>query len=246
MPPLNHAVLSASSSHRWLHCPPSAQLEKRFPNRSSTAAEEGTAAHALCEYKLQKALKQPCSRPQSVYDCPEMEQHTTAYAEWVLRTLQAEKHTAPLLQMEQRLDFSRWVPEGFGTGDCLILTEEQLHIIDFKYGIGVLVEAEHNTQMMLYALGALDLYDCLCDVKNVSMTIYQTRRDNICTWTIPKSELLTWAEAELKPKAELAAAGKGVFCSGDWCRFCRAKPVCPLKRSAPEDEFQPITSTPLG
>lgn len=233
--PDKHAVLSASSSHRWLNCTPSAQLERTYENKTTTAAEEGTAAHALWEYKLRKALgNAPEKRPVSEYDSQEMEDFTDDYVYYIMEQLNVAKQTCPdtLVMIEQRLDFSQYVPDGFGTGDCLIIADDTLHIIDFKYGLGVLIEAENNPQMMLYALGALSVYDTIYDIKNVSMTIFQPRRENISTWTITVEELLDWAENELKPKAELAANGEGEFCAGEWCTFCRAKVKCRARAEA--------------
>lgn len=224
----NHATLSASGSHRWLHCTPSALLELEFENKTSTAAEEGTAAHNLCEHKLKKALKMRSKRPTSHFDSDEMEEHTDNYVSFVLEKLELAKQTCkdPLVLIEQRLDFSKYVPQGFGTGDCLIIADSSLHIIDFKYGQGVLVDTKDNPQMKLYALGALEAYDALYDIEEVSMTIFQPRRENISTWTIPANELKSWAENELKTKAELAINGEGDFCSGEWCQFCRASIKC--------------------
>ena len=237
MPPLKHAVLSASSSHRWLNCTPSAMLEKSFENKGSEAAAEGTAAHELCEHKLKKALKRRSKRPVSDYNTDEMEECSDAYVDFVMEQYEQAKQKCkdPVVLIEQRLDFSAYVPDGFGTGDCLIVADDTLHIVDFKYGLGVLVEAEHNPQMMLYALGALAIYQDLYDIEFVAMTIFQPRRENISTWTIPVSELLDWAENELKPKAELAANGEGEYCSGDWCTFCRAKATC---RKRAEDNLK--------
>ena len=237
MPPLKHAVLSASSSHRWLNCTPSAVLEKSFENKGNEAASEGTAAHELCEHKLKKALKRRSKRPVSDYNTDEMEECSDAYVDFVMEQYEQAKQKCkdPVVLIEQRLDFSAYVPDGFGTGDCLIVADETLHIVDFKYGLGVLVEAEHNPQMMLYALGALAIYQDLYDIEFVAMTIFQPRRENISTWTIPVSELLDWAENELKPKAELAANGEGEYCSGDWCTFCRAKATC---RKRAEDNLK--------
>ena len=237
MPPLKHAVLSASSSHRWLNCTPSAMLEKSFENKESEAAAEGTAAHELCEHKLKKALKRRSKRPVSDYNTDEMEECSDAYVDFVMEQYEQAKQKCkdPVVLIEQRLDFSAYVPDGFGTGDCLIVADDTLHIVDFKYGLGVLVEAEHNPQMMLYALGALAIYQDLYDIEFVAMTIFQPRRENISTWTIPVSELLDWAENELKPKAELAANGEGEYCSGDWCTFCRAKATC---RKRAEDNLK--------
>ena len=228
MPPSKHAVLSASSSHRWLNCSPSARLEQEFEDRETEAAAEGTAAHALCEHKLRRALKRQSRKPISKYDCEEMDTHTDNYVQFVLETIaQAEEHCAdPIINIEQRLDFSCYVPHGFGTGDCIIIADKTLHIIDFKYGQGVLVEAEQNPQMMLYALGALRIYDTLYDIEDVAMTIYQPRRENISTWTITVSNLLSWAENELVPKAKLAFDGKGEYMPGPWCTFCKAAVKC--------------------
>lgn len=229
MPPAKHAVLSASSSHRWLNCSPSARLEQEFEDRETEAAAEGTAAHALCEHKLRRALKlQSRRKPISRYDSDEMDMHTDSYVQFVLETLaEVRRHCAdPLINIEQRLDFSCYVPDGFGTGDCIIIGDKIMHIIDFKYGQGVLVEAEHNPQMMLYALGALRLFDSLYDIEEVAMTIYQPRRENISTWTIPVSELKVWAENELVPKARLAYEGKGEYRPGPWCTFCKAAVKC--------------------
>ena len=228
MPPSKHAVLSASSSHRWLNCSPSARLEQEFEDRETEAAAEGTAAHALCEHKLRRALKMQSRKPISKYDCEEMDTHTDNYVQFVLETIaQAKEHCAdPIINIEQRLDFSCYVPHGFGTGDCIIIADKTLHIIDFKYGQGVLVEAEQNPQMMLYALGALRIYDTLYDIEDVAMTIYQPRRENISTWTITVSDLLSWAENELVPKARLAFDVKGEYMPGPWCTFCKAAVKC--------------------
>ncbi|MFT4414632.1 MULTISPECIES: DUF2800 domain-containing protein [Bacillaceae] len=224
----DHAVLSASGSHRWLNCLPSARLELEFENSESNAAAEGTAAHALCEHKLKKALHMRSKRPVSVYNSDEMEEHSDAYVEFVMEQLELAKQscTDPLILIEQRLDFSCYVPQGFGTGDCIIIGDKKLHIIDFKYGMGVLVDAVENPQMKLYALGALEIYDSLYDIEEVSMTIFQPRRENVSTWTIPVKELKDWAENELKPKAKKAYDGEGEYLTGEWCTFCRAAVKC--------------------
>ncbi len=228
MPPKGHAVLSASSSHRWLNCNPSARLEQEFEDRETEAAAEGTAAHALAEHKLRKALKMRSSRPQSQFDSDEMEEHTDSYVEFVLEQLERAKQycTDPMILIEQKLDFSCYVPDGFGTGDCLIIADKSLHIIDFKYGLGVLVDAYENPQMMLYALGALRIFDSLYDIEEVSMSIFQPRRENVSTWSIPVSDLKQWAKETLKPKAELAYAGMGDYVPGTWCQFCKAAVKC--------------------
>lgn len=228
MPPEKHAILSASSSHRWLSCTPSARLEQEFVDQSSEAAAEGTAAHALAEHKVRKALKMRSRKPTSQYDCDEMDACTDAYRDFIMERLEVARHECddPLVLIEQRLDFSCWVPDGFGTGDCIIVSDKRLHVIDLKYGQGVLVEAEGNPQMMLYALGALRLFDALYDVEEVAMTIFQPRRDNVSTWVISVPELLYWAENALKPTAELAFKGEGEYIPGSWCQFCKAAVKC--------------------
>ena len=224
MPPSKHAVLSASGAHRWLHCNPSARLELEFADRETEAAAEGTAAHALAEHKLKKALKLRSRKPVSPYDCDEMDAYTDGYVEFVLEQLEEARALCadPLVLIEQRLDFSCYVPDGFGTGDCLIVADKLLHIIDFKYGQGVLVDAEENPQMMLYALGTLRQFDHLYDIAQVAMSIYQPRRENVSTWTISVEQLMEWAEHTLKPKAEMAYQGEGEYVPGPWCTFCKA------------------------
>lgn len=234
MPPKAHAVLSASSSHRWLHCNPSARLELEFEDSSSEAAAEGTAAHALAEHKLRKALKLRSRKPISKYDCDEMDEYTSDYAQFVLEQLAEARQRCPDPQVliEQRLDFSCYVPDGFGTGDALIVADRLLHIIDLKYGQGVLVDAYQNPQMMLYALGALRIFDCLYDIEEVAMTIFQPRRENISTWTISVADLKEWAETTLKPKADMAFKGEGVYTPGSWCQFCKAAVKCRARAEA--------------
>lgn len=237
MPPSKHALLSASSSHRWLGCTPSARLEQEFEDRESEAAAEGTAAHALCEHKLRRALKMRSKRPVSQYDSDEMEGYTDDYVSFVLEQLEQAKQNCvdPQILIEQRLDFSCYVPDGFGTGDCVIVSDKILHIIDFKYGLGVLVDAENNPQMMLYALGALRLFDSLYDIEEVAMSIYQPRRDNVSTWVISVTELMEWVETTLKPRAELAFKGEGQYTPGPWCTFCKAAVKC---RARAEDKLR--------
>lgn len=234
MPPVKHAVLSASSSHRWLNCNPSARLEEKFEDNETEAAAEGTAAHALCEHKLRKMLKLRSRKPTSKYDCDEMDEYTDGYVEFVSEQIAQAKQFCkdPLVLIEQKLDFSCYVPDGFGTGDCLVVADHLLHIIDFKYGMGVLVDAVENPQMMLYALGALRLFDSLYEIDTVSMSIYQPRRDNVSTWTISVAELNEWAENTLVPKAKLAFEGKGEFSPGTWCTFCKAAVKCRARAEA--------------
>lgn len=234
MPPQKHALLSASSAHRWLHCPPSAKLTAGVTEAPSEAALQGTAAHALAEHKLRRALKQQSKRPVSKYEDDEMNTHTDDYVAYVLEQYEQAKQTTPgaVIYIEQHLDFSNVVPGGFGTGDCLIVADGTLHVIDLKYGLGVLVEAEWNPQMMLYAIGALALFDALYDIEQVALTVFQPRRENVSTWTISVTELNKWAEQTLKPAAELAAKGEGEFYAGAWCQFCRIASTCRARAEA--------------
>lgn len=229
MAPTDHALLSASGAHRWLNCPPSAVLESREPDSSSAAAEQGTVAHALAEWKLRRALHQaPGFKPESDWIVDEMQHYTDDYVAFVQEHVSLARETCgdPQVLIEQRLDFSHVVPGGFGTGDCVIIAEPKLQIIDLKYGQGVLVEAAHYPQLMLYALGALRTFGDLYDIETLAVTIYQPRRGNVDTWETSVADLLAWAETEVKPKAELAAAGGGEFCPGSWCQFCRIAPTC--------------------
>ena len=223
-----HAILSASSSSRWLSCTPSARLEQEFKDQETTAAAEGTAAHALAEYKLRRYLEQKAKKPRSEFDGPEMEGYTDDYVSFVTETYETVKQSCKgaLMFIEQHLDFSSYVPDGFGTGDCIIVADGKLHVIDFKYGQGLLVNSEHNTQMMLYALGALELFDSLYKIDTVAMTIFQPRRENVSTWEMSVDELHDWAEEILKPKARLAFGGLGEYEAGPWCQFCKAKIKC--------------------
>ena len=228
-----HALLSASSSKQWLHCPPSVRLQEGFPNESSVYAAEGTFAHEVCEYKVRKYLHERVKRPQSEeYDTEEIEQITDVYAEFVISIIEKMKETGcePLVFVEERVDYSHIAPSGFGTADMLIIGKDEngkglIHVCDFKTGAGVFVDADHNSQMMLYALGGLAAYGFLYDVETVRMTIIQPRLDNISTFECSRQELEDWGES-IRPTALLAFEGKGEQHPGDWCRFCRAKPVC--------------------
>ena len=240
----DHALLSPSGSHRWLHCTPSAVLETEFDNKSSPAAAEGTAAHALCEHKLKRMLHRRSKRPVSDYNSDEMEEHTDAYVEFVSELLEKAKQNCkdPLVQVEQRLDLSEYVPRAFGTADCLIIADGTLHVIDMKYGLGVLVSAEENPQLKCYGIAALSIYEDLYDIKEVALSIFQPRRENVSTWIISAEELRNWAEKELKPKAQMAFKGEGEYCPGEWCQFCRAAVKCRAraeeKLRIAEEEFK--------
>lgn len=229
-----HALLTASGSKRWLSCPPSARLEATFAEKETIAAAEGTAAHSLAEYKLKRKLHYYCKRPVSEYEDAAMDQHTDDYAAYVMGIIADMEQAGmnPMVFIEERLDLSPWVPESFGTADCIVVGDDILHIIDLKYGAGVPVEAEGNSQMMLYALGALHKFGFLYDVKTVAMTIYQPRRENISTAFVDVELLMEWAENFVKPKAQMAFAGEGDFLPGDWCMFCKAADRCRARAEA--------------
>lgn len=230
-----HAYLSASASHRWLACPPSAKLCANILDQASEYAQQGTDCHELCAYLVEKALGREVIDPTenlTYYDA-EMQNCAEEYRNYVLEQIEAAKEFCkdPQVMIEQRLDFSRWVENGFGTGDCVIVADEVLQIIDYKHGLGVLVSAgddEHggNSQMMCYALGALEVFGDIYDINQIKMTIFQPRRDNISTYTISKDDLLKWADEVLAPTAQLAYVGEGEFKAGDHCTFCKVKATC--------------------
>lgn len=236
MPPKAHAILSASSSHRWLNCPPSARLCETYEDKGSNYAAEGTDAHSLCEYKLRKALGMGAVDPSEhlTWYNEEMEDCANGYATYIMELVEAAKETCadPVVLIEQRVDFSRWVEQGFGTSDAIIIADGTLRVIDYKHGLGVLVEADNNPQMMCYALGALELFDAIYDIDSVAMTVYQPRRQNVSTFEMTKDDLYRWAEEVLKPTAELAFAGDGNFLCGEWCGFCKAKHECRARAEA--------------
>lgn len=229
MPPLNHSLLGASSSARWLACTPSARLTEEMEENKSVFAEEGTAAHELCEWKVRKALKKRAGkRPVSDYWTDEMEECADSYREFIMDIVADIRKQCedPLTLVEQHVDYSDYVPGGYGTCDFLAASDHILHVVDFKYGKGVPVPADHNPQMMLYALGSYLAFSCLYDFKTVRMTIYQPRLFNVSTFEMKTSELLDWAEHTVKPRAESAFKGEGDFIPGEHCRFCKAKDTC--------------------
>ena len=225
-----HAFLSASSSHRWLNCPPSVKLCEGIKDQSSSFAQEGTDCHELCAHLVEKALGIPTTDPteQLSYYNTEMQNCAEEYSNYILEQIEdAKKYcTDPRILVEQRLDFSRWVENGFGTGDCVIVADEVLKIIDYKHGVGVLVDAKDNSQMMCYALGAIELFESIYDIKTIEMIIFQPRRQSISTYSMDKSDLLAWANNTLLPTARLAYEGLGEFKAGEHCTFCKAKATC--------------------
>ena len=225
-----HALLSASSSHRWLNCPPSVRLSEGIPDQGSDYAREGTDAHSLCEFKLRRLLGMDAADPTEHLDYfnGEMEECAEGYASYVLELVEKAKETCadPVVLVEQRVDFSRFVEGGFGTADCVIIADGTMNVIDYKHGKGVEVSADNNPQMMLYAVGALEIFDGIYDIYEIRMTIYQPRIGNISVSSVTKSALLDWANGELTEKAKLAYEGGGEYACGGWCRFCKAKAVC--------------------
>ena len=224
-----HALLSASSSSRWLACPPSARLESRFPDGASSYAAEGTQAHALAEETLKKYTEEgwlsvALSGPEFPKD---MLDYVDVYVSIVLEKLNEARKKTPdaVLLVEQRLDFSPWVPEGFGTGDAVIISDGTLEVVDLKYGKGVPVSAENNSQMRLYALGAYHNFGLLYDFDRITMTIVQPRLDSVSSQTVTLEELLAWGD-RVKLIAAKAWKGEGEYCAGPHCKFCRAAVRC--------------------
>ncbi len=235
MAPSKHALLGPSSSARWLACPPSARLTEFMPNETSVYAEEGTKAHYLCEQVVRRSLPGWAGLPPAAMDDlmggdaydAEMKEAAKLYAEFIHNIYDSFPHT-PTVCVEQHVKMTYWVKECFGTCDCLLIGDGVLHVIDFKYGAGVPVSPEENTQMMLYALGAWDLFSATDDIQTVRMSIVQPRiQSEPETWEIPENSLIRWAEDFLKPMAKLAWEGKGELNPGEkQCRWCKAKPQC--------------------
>lgn len=228
-----HAKLSASGSGKWLVCTPSASLEDQFPDEQSAFAAEGTFAHAVFEQELLSRLGRAVDPlPQDLihFDSADLRDHVQAAVDVALdRIREARSRCAdPVILVEQRVDFSRWVPEGFGTGDLVIIADDLVEVMDLKYGKGYEVEAEGNSQMKLYALGAYAALDHLYDIRRVRMTILQPRLRNYASSELLIEDLLEWAETVVKPRAQLAWDGHGEYAAGDHCSsyFCRARATC--------------------
>ena len=236
---MSHAILSPSSAHRWLNCPPSAKINAEAPQTDTQYTREGTLAHALGEKKARMYFldlsREEYSRVTELLRSrpewnDEMENYTDDYLD-ALKDIAAGYDAPPHVALEQRVDFSEYVPEGYGTADCIMIGpidgEDVLNVIDFKYGKGVAVSVEDNPQLKLYALGALLDYDPIYDIAQVRMTVVQPRiRSEPESWDILPDSLLTWANLTVEPTAKLAAEGKGDFAAGDWCRFCAIRATC--------------------
>ena len=252
-----HALLGASGAHRWLNCTPSARLEEGYADTTSDYAKEGTLAHELCELKLEKYLNPMTTRTYNakhkklkendLYGAKEMEDATDLYLEHI-KELMISFDSKPFVVVEAKVKFSDYVPDGFGTVDCLIISGDTLYVRDFKYGAGVPVSAEINPQMMLYALGAYLENSLFYDIKKVNMGIIQPRINNNSVFEMEVETLLEWAENVVKPSAERAYKGEGEFNpSADTCKFCRAKAQCRARGEANLSlEFEKIKGDEFG
>ena len=214
-----HALLSASSAYRWLACPPSAVAAEAYEDTGSDYAAEGTLAHEVAEWVASGKSKKgpPLNKGTEDGVTGEMLEHARAYRDYIQEQLKSDD---AVVMLERRVDFSEYVPDGFGTCDCIIIQGNTLTIIDYKYGRGVQVSAVDNPQMRLYALGALNDYGIAYDIERVEMHIYQPRINNISTDAMTVEDLTTWAEKVVKPTAAKAAKGKGEYKAGAHCKFC--------------------------
>lgn len=229
-----HALLSPSAAHRWMNCTAAPLLERDVEDKSSTFAEEGTLAHAYCAKKLKEFLglsvdeeKAEIAQLDEQYHSGEMDEYTDTYKTIVLEKFNAARAKTKDAQLlvEVKLDFSHYVPDAFGTSDAIIIADGVMEVIDFKYGKGVKVSAVENPQMMIYALGAWDLFNFEYDIRKVRMTIVQPRIDNLSEFDLDAADLINWAVDELQPKANEAYAG-GKQKPGNWCQFCKVKANC--------------------
>lgn len=230
--PTKHARCSASAAYRWINCPGSVALSDQCPDPgSSSYADEGTVAHSLAELKLRHVLheitdaqykKRLAKIQQDDYYNGEMDEATDFYVETVLEEFAAAGEGAELM-IEQRLDLSQWIPEGFGTSDAVIIGGSMIQVIDLKYGKGIKVEAKNNPQFRLYGLGAVSLFGDLYDFDTVKTTVVQPRLDHVDSEVVILKELLLWGEEEVAPRAIMAMEGSDYFVAGDWCRFCRRR-----------------------
>ena len=239
----SHAKCSPSASSRWLQCTAAPTMEAQYPEEITSYAIEGTIAHEMAEAYAKKATspkfptferKRANIASSDRYD-PEMELHAKAYAEFVKTKLEEVKQYAPdaFVELEVRLNLKPWVPQAFGTADCVIISDYVLTVIDYKYGKGVKVSAEENSQMKLYALGAYRKYEPLYEIKEVEMVIFQPRLSSCESWKCSVKDLLEWGETVVKPKAAEAFKGPGTFCPSEQaCRFCKAKGDCRARAEA--------------
>jgi hypothetical protein len=229
---MGHALLSPSSASQWLTCTVAPRLCEGREDSSSEFADEGTLAHAYAETyldhafrpksELTAALEKLKSHKFAKHYSEELEAHASDFADYVLEQCVGDF----ALEIEQKLDLRKWVPEGFGTGDAIVVKDGILNLNDLKFGRGVRVSSVENKQLMIYGLGCIEKYTWLYDFHTIRLHIYQPRIGNISVWSITVDELLKWAEDELMPKAKLAYEGKGEAVPGDHCRFCKVKAEC--------------------
>ena len=219
-----HAVLSASAADRWMHCPPSARLAERYPQTSSSYAEEGPRAHEIAEQCL-RAFKDGSSEPVYEGDDLRIRGELQPYIDGIIETYNAELaiHPDTTLILESKVDFSQYVPDGFGTADVIIMAGSRMYVIDLKFGQGVEVNAPGNPQLRLYGLGAYHLYEDLYDITHIMLEIRQPRKDHYSCDFMTIEDLVQWGNEVVKPTAATAYEGKGEFACGDWCRFCPVK-----------------------
>lgn len=252
-----HALLSPSSAHRWLNCPLAPRLEAKLPNKTSVYAEEGTLAHSVCELTAKKyftpmKVSEFNSSMKELKENPLWNDEMIQTAETYLGHLREKAmsfKTAPHVALEVKVEITEYVPEAFGRCDCIMFGNDTLVITDYKHGKGVPVSAKENPQMMLYALGALKLYQPIFGdaIKNVDICVDQPRIDNYESWKISKTELLAWGES-IKPKAQAAFQGIGEYRAGTWCKFCRANGICKAQTDqqiSALDDFKDVSSVGL-
>lgn len=253
----DHAILSPSSAKRWINCTPSALLAAEAGSKSSVYAEEGTLAHEIAEHALTRYLE-------GVYDpiideelpiqkdhfqnplfSIDMADYIRDYCDYVIsENYEMQKADGKCrMYIERQVNITNFAPDSFGSVDVVLVSDKTIHIIDLKYGAGVKVTADHNEQMMMYALGALEGLGALKaaaskNITNIRMTIAQVRLDNYDTFEMSKGELLDWAEKVLKPAAKMAIQGIGKQVIGSWCGFCPVKAQCRAQRDAILADFE--------
>lgn len=250
-----HALLSASSADRWLNCTPSARLTEDIKDKSSPYAAEGTLAHELGELRLKKELKlitnymynkefKKIKGHEMYYEgmMDDVEDYTNYVIETYHEALTKTKDA--MIFLEERLDFSMYVPEGFGTGDCVIIADGEMEIIDLKFGKGVEVSPINNSQLKLYALGAYEKYGFIYGIESITMTVAQVRLNNISSWTITSDMLEEWANGDLKEKADIAYEGKGETVPGDWCTFCKVRHTCKVRAEMMLGTYKKFNKSP--
>lgn len=256
--PEQHALLSASSSERWLHCPPSVRLGEGAPETTSEYAEAGRVAHAIAELKARSYFLEPCTKRQLTaalkplkadphYD-KGMDAATDIYLDYLKELAMRYGTAQPGVALEVRVDYSDYAPEGFGTSDCVMVGGDMLSVVDYKNGAGVPVSAEDNSQMMLYALGALKLYEPIYGdtIQNLHMAIVQPNAGGIKEWYTSRKHVEDWGEKVVRPLARLAYDGDGTFDPGDWCRFCPMKAQCTARARSMLELEPTMQASPTG